>query len=97
MIPIERSKKKDVKNKCREIAKQLRSQQEIVNDNSLYSPEAVKKQEKEEKEKLELKNPKTDDDIKRLQALEYLESHPEEAENIHQKTALVLKNTLKYQ
>ena len=97
MIPPEWGNNKKIKEKCLNIAKELRTQAEVLENQSIFSTEKIKEQEKEEKLNLEMKDPKTDEDMKRLQAIEYLEAHPDEAEEIHKKTIRILKDACKYQ
>jgi hypothetical protein len=96
MLPQKWSKKKEIKKRCKNIAERLN----IINTKLMLefdlTPESLKEQEKAEKIHLEEKDPKTDEDIRRLQALEYLEANPDEAEIIHKNTAKLLKDEAKY-
>lgn len=54
--------------------------------------------EKQNREKLQLmqKTNKTEEDMKRLQALEYLDSHPDEQKRLNEHTIQTMKEELKY-
>ncbi|MBR6908446.1 hypothetical protein IKN40_08435 [bacterium] len=96
MLPEKWANKKEIKKRCKNIAERLNNINILITLGFNFTPENLKEQEKAEKIHLEEKDPKTDEDIRRLQALEYLEANPDEAEIIHKNTVKLLKDEAKY-
>ena len=93
MIPETWRNNSDVKDRARELAKTLRDQMKIVES---YTVETIREWEAKEKLELEMKSNKTEADIQRLQALNYLENHPDEAAELHEQVLQKTKDEIKY-
>ena len=72
------------------------NQQKKLAENPPETLQSLKEKQHEEKLKLEQKGSKSENDRKRLQALDFLEKHPEEQKRINQATLDSLKKELKY-
>ena len=72
------------------------NQQKKLAENPPETLQSLKEKQHAEKIKLEQKASKSEDDLKRLQALDFLEKHPEEQKRINQATLDSLKKELKY-
>ena len=93
MLPDSWRENNDVKEKAKDIATTLREKASVFNNLSISD---IKSNEQKEKRQLEMKSNKTEEDLQRLQALEYLQEHPNEAEEIHKKSLNKMKDELKY-
>lgn len=95
MIPNEDEWKKDsdVKEKAWEIFKIIEQQKRVIEG---YNTDMIAKEEAKEKLELEMKSNKTEEEIQRLQALNYLENHPDEAKDIHEKALKKTQDSIKY-
>jgi hypothetical protein len=93
MLPEGWRNDSDVKEKAKNIAESLRQKKAAAESLSLND---IKANEKKEKTELELKHNKTEEDFQRLQALEYLEAHPDEANKIHEVSLKKMQDEIKY-
>lgn len=93
MIPSEWKNNSDVKEKTKELAKILNKQVEVIDS---FTIENIRTSEEKERLELEMKSDKTEDDMERLQALNYMKDHPEEANDMYEKTLQKTKDELKY-
>lgn len=98
MIPtswINTSLDKDTLKSFDDLCAKLNQQKELAK-NPPETLQSLKEKQHAEKIKLEQKGSKSEDDCKRLQALDFLEKHPEEQKRINQATLDSLKKELKY-
>ncbi len=98
MIPanwINTSLDKDTLKSFDDLCAKLNQQKELAK-NPPETLQSLKEKQHEEKLKLEQKGSKSENDRKRLQALDFLEKHPEEQKRINQTTLDSLKKELKY-
>ena len=98
MIPanwINTSLDKDTLKSFDDLCAKLNQQKKLA-ENPPETLPSLKKKQHAEKIKLEQKGSKSEDDLKRLQALDFLEKHPEEQKRINQATLDSLKKELKY-
>jgi hypothetical protein len=96
MLPVNwKDEEKEVRKCVDNLKNQLDSIDKQVNNFS-QTPESIAKQQHTEKLRLEQKDNKTEEDMKRLQALTYLEAHPEEQKKINEETIKQMKIELKY-
>jgi hypothetical protein len=93
MIPQGWDTDDDVKEKCKDIAEALREKRKTIDGLSIND---MKSNEQKEKRELEMKSHKTEEDLKRLQALIYLEEHPDEANEIHETSLKKMQDEIKY-
>lgn len=98
MIPanwINTSLDKDTLKSFDDLCAKLNQQKKLA-ENPPETLPSLKEKQHAEKLKLEQKGSKSEDDRKRLQALDFLEKHPEEQKRINQATLNSLKKELKY-
>ena len=98
MIPtswINTSLDKDTLKSFDDLCSKLNQQKKLA-ENPPETLQSLKEKQHAEKIKLEQKGSKSEDDRKRLQALDFLEKHPEEQKRINQATLDSLKKELKY-
>ena len=98
MIPtswINTSLDKDTLKSFDDLCAKLNQQKKLA-ENPPETLQSLKEKQHAEKIKLEQKGSKSEDDRKRLQALDFLEKHPEEQKRINQATLDSLKKELKY-
>ena len=98
MIPtswINTSLDKDTLKSFDDLCAKLNQQKKLA-ENPPETLQSLKEKQHAEKIKLEQKGSKSEDDLKRLQALDFLEKHPEEQKRINQATLDSLKKELKY-
>ena len=98
MIPanwINTSLDKDTLKSFDDLCAKLNQQKKLA-ENPPETLPSLKEKQHAEKIKLEQKESKSEDDRKRLQALDFLEKHPEEQKRINQATLDSLKKELKY-
>lgn len=98
MIPtswINTSLDKDTLKSFDDLCSKLNQQKKLA-ENPPETLQSLKEKQHAEKIKLEQKASKSEDDLKRLQALDFLEKHPEEQKRINQATLDSLKKELKY-
>ena len=98
MIPanwINTSLDKDTLKSFDDLCAKLNQQKKLA-ENPPETLQSLKEKQHAEKIKLEQKGSKSEDDRKRLQALDFLEKHPEEQKRINQATLNSLKKELKY-
>jgi hypothetical protein len=98
MIPanwINTSLDKDTLKSFDDLCAKLNQQKKLA-ENPPETLQSLKEKQHEEKLKLEQKGSKSENDRKRLQALDFLEKHPEEQKRINQATLDSLKKELKY-
>ena len=98
MIPtswINTSLDKDTLKSFDDLCAKLNQQKKLA-ENPPETLPSLKEKQHAEKIKLEQKGSKSEDDLKRLQALDFLEKHPEEQKRINQATLDSLKKELKY-
>lgn len=98
MIPanwINTSLDKDTLKSFDDLCAKLNQQKKLAK-NPPETLQSLKEKQHAEKLKLEQKGSKSEDDRKRLQALDFLEKHPEEQKRINQATLDSLKKELKY-
>lgn len=98
MIPanwINTSLDKDTLKSFDDLCAKLNQQKKLAK-NPPETLQSLKEKQHAEKIKLEQKRSKSEDDLKRLQALDFLEKHPEEQKRINQATLDSLKKELKY-
>ena len=93
--PTRKKKEKQFRKQIETLKNQLGEREKLLN-NFPQTKESIARQNHEEKLRLQQKNNKTEEEIQRLQALEYLESNPEAQEEISTKTINTLKTNLKY-
>ena len=86
---------KDTLKSFDDLCAKLNQQNELAK-NPPETLQSLKEKQHAEKIKLEQKGSKSEDDRKRLQALDFLEKHPEEQKRINQTTLDSLKKELKY-
>ena len=72
------------------------NQQKKLAENPPETIQSLKEKQHAEKLKLEQKSTKSEDDLKRLQALDFLEKHPKEQNKINQATLDGIKKEIKY-
>ena len=98
MIPtswINTSLDKDTLKSFDDLCSKLNQQKKLA-ENPPETLQSLKEKQHAEKIKLEQKASKSEDDLKRLQTLDFLEKHPEEQKRINQATLDSLKKELKY-
>ena len=98
MIPtswINTSLDKDTLKSFDDLCAKLNQQKKLA-ENPPETLQSLKEKQHAEKLKLEQKESKSENDRKRLQALDFLEKHPEEQKRINQATLDSLKKELKY-
>lgn len=98
MIPanwINTSLDKDTLKSFDDLCAKLNQQKKLAK-NPPETLQSLKEKQHAEKLKLEQKGSKSEDDRKRLQALDFLEKHPKEQKRINQATLDSLKKELKY-
>lgn len=98
MIPmswINKSLDKDTLNSFDALCTKLNQQKKLA-ENPPETLQSLREKQKAEKLKLEQKGSKSEEDRQRLQALEFLEKHPEEQKRINQATLDSLKKEIKY-
>ena len=86
---------KDTLKSFDDLCAKLNQQNELAK-NPPETLQSLKEKQHAEKIKLEQKGSKSEDDCKRLQALDFLEKHPEEQKRINQTTLDSIKKELKY-
>jgi len=93
ILPKERKDDEDVKEKAKEIANALQEKKKLID--SLTENDVILDEQKEKRE-LEMKPNKSEEDLQRLQVLEYLETHEDDAKRIHQISLSMMKDEIRY-
>jgi len=92
-IPQERASDPEVQKKVNDLAESLKKQQTFIDS---LNENTIIKQEEQELLQLQAKENKTYEERTRLQTLQYLKEHPDEAREIHEKSLTMMKTWIKY-